>query len=46
MHTDERSTVAFVIVGPIERPISIVAFTIANNRIASVDVIADPAPTR
>ena len=37
---------AGVIVGPIERPISVVAFTIRNDRIASVDVIAAPTPSR
>jgi hypothetical protein len=37
---------AGVIVGRVERPISVVAFTIANDRIVSIDVITDPAPTR
>jgi len=35
-----------VLVGPLERPISVVAFTVARGRIASVDVIASPATGR
>jgi hypothetical protein len=35
-----------VLVGPIERPISVVAFTVAHGRIASVDVIAQPRLAR
>ena len=31
-----------VLVGPLEAPISVVAFTVARGRIASVDVIASP----
>jgi RNA polymerase sigma-70 factor (ECF subfamily) len=33
---------AGVLVGPLERPIAVAAFTIANGRIASVDVIVAP----
>jgi RNA polymerase sigma-70 factor (ECF subfamily) len=35
-----------VLVGPLERPIAVAAFTVARGRIASVDVIVSPAPAR